>query len=150
VGIQVDVSGFWHRVVLRQDTGGFFLPWRWRQQGPPKRWCPTATLHGVTTRKVSSYSTLLYSLKKLYPDISKTFPDLVSETESRCRVIKSSASYLGGSGSKSRRGSRLRWLGFLRLSWIPLGKFRHSALKQDTPTSFPNHHSHIVVPFGNT
>jgi len=20
-------------------------PWRWRQQGPPKRWYPTATLH---------------------------------------------------------------------------------------------------------
>jgi hypothetical protein len=26
-------------------------PWRWRQHGPPKRWYPTATLHGVTTQK---------------------------------------------------------------------------------------------------
>jgi hypothetical protein len=22
-------------------------PWRWRQQGPPKRWYPTTSLHGV-------------------------------------------------------------------------------------------------------
>jgi len=26
-------------------------PWRWKQQGPSKRWYPTATLHGVTTHK---------------------------------------------------------------------------------------------------
>jgi len=28
--------------------------WRWMQQGPPKRWYPTATLHGVTTQKTTS------------------------------------------------------------------------------------------------
>jgi hypothetical protein len=30
-------------------------PWRWRQHGPPKRWYPTATLHGVRTQKTSSW-----------------------------------------------------------------------------------------------
>jgi len=35
-------SGFWCRVVL----------WRWRQRGPPKRWYPITTLHGVTTQKI--------------------------------------------------------------------------------------------------
>jgi hypothetical protein len=28
----------------------FTSPWRWRQQGPPKRCCPTAGLHDVTTQ----------------------------------------------------------------------------------------------------
>jgi len=31
-------------------------PWRWRQQCLPKRWYPTATLHGVTNRKTSTWS----------------------------------------------------------------------------------------------
>jgi hypothetical protein len=30
------------------------LPWRWRQQSPPKRWYHTATLHGITTHKNSN------------------------------------------------------------------------------------------------
>jgi len=30
-------------------------PWRWRQQGPLKRWYPTAILHGVTTQKTSTW-----------------------------------------------------------------------------------------------
>jgi len=30
------------------------LPWRWKQQGPPKRWCPTATLHGHFTLKMEA------------------------------------------------------------------------------------------------
>jgi len=30
-------------------------PWRWRQQGPPKLWYPTATLQGVTTQKTSTW-----------------------------------------------------------------------------------------------
>jgi hypothetical protein len=29
-------------------------PWRWWQHDPPKRWYPTATLHGVTTHKTST------------------------------------------------------------------------------------------------
>jgi len=41
-------------VVNIQDKVWFVRPcdvvgWRWRQQGPPKRWYPTATLHSVTT-----------------------------------------------------------------------------------------------------
>jgi len=31
----------------------FTSPYRWRQQGPPKCWCSTATLHSVTTQKTS-------------------------------------------------------------------------------------------------
>jgi hypothetical protein len=38
--------GLRSRVVMR---------WRWRQQVPPKRWYPTATLHGVTTQKTSTH-----------------------------------------------------------------------------------------------
>jgi hypothetical protein len=30
--------------------------WRWRQQGAPKRWYPTATLHGVTARKTVTWT----------------------------------------------------------------------------------------------
>jgi hypothetical protein len=30
--------------------------WQWRQHGPPKRWYPTITLHGVTTQKTSTES----------------------------------------------------------------------------------------------
>jgi hypothetical protein len=29
-------------------------PWRWRQQGPPKHWYPTTSLHGVTVQKKST------------------------------------------------------------------------------------------------
>jgi hypothetical protein len=29
-------------------------PRRWRQHGPPKRWYPTTTLHGVTTQKMDA------------------------------------------------------------------------------------------------
>jgi len=27
--------------------------WRWRQHGPPKRWYPTTTPHGVKTQNTS-------------------------------------------------------------------------------------------------
>jgi hypothetical protein len=30
-------------------------PWRWRQHGPPKHWCPTTKLHGTTTQKTLNY-----------------------------------------------------------------------------------------------
>jgi len=31
-------------------------PWRRRQQGPPKRWHPTTTLHGITTQKTTTWT----------------------------------------------------------------------------------------------
>jgi len=36
--------------------------WRWRQHGPPKRWCPARILHGVTTQKTSTWFMHLYSV----------------------------------------------------------------------------------------
>jgi hypothetical protein len=30
-------------------------PWRWRQNGSPKRWYPITILHGVTTQKTSAW-----------------------------------------------------------------------------------------------
>jgi hypothetical protein len=35
------------------SSAPFTSPWRWRQQGRPKLWYPTSTLHGVTTQKTS-------------------------------------------------------------------------------------------------
>jgi hypothetical protein len=35
----------------------FTLPWKWRQQCPPKWWYPIATQHGITTHKTSTRST---------------------------------------------------------------------------------------------
>jgi len=29
-------------------------PQRWRQQGPPKHWCPFTSLCGITNRKTST------------------------------------------------------------------------------------------------
>jgi len=29
--------------------------WRWKQQGPPKRLCPTASLFGVTAHKTATW-----------------------------------------------------------------------------------------------
>jgi hypothetical protein len=50
-------SGLWRRVVLWWDTNVSEdlspSPWRWRQHWPPKRWCPTTKLHGVTNQKTS-------------------------------------------------------------------------------------------------
>jgi len=31
----------------------FILPQRWKQQGPPKCWYPTITLHGVKTQTMT-------------------------------------------------------------------------------------------------
>jgi len=44
-----------------QDPTSFFpephiLPWRQRHQVPPKCWYPTATLHGITSKKTSSWN----------------------------------------------------------------------------------------------
>jgi hypothetical protein len=33
----------------------FTSPWRWRKQGPPKRWYPTASLHSVTIKKATTF-----------------------------------------------------------------------------------------------
>jgi hypothetical protein len=52
-------SRLWRRVVLRWDTtvsanlpaSIFRVTWRWRQDGSPKRWYPTAALEAVTTQK---------------------------------------------------------------------------------------------------
>jgi len=35
-------------------------PWRWKQDGPPKRWYPTTTLNGVTTQNTSTW---IFTLK---------------------------------------------------------------------------------------
>jgi hypothetical protein len=38
-------------VTMPSTVAVGYEPWRWRQQGPPKRWYLTTTLHGVTTLK---------------------------------------------------------------------------------------------------
>jgi len=55
------------RVVWWLDTNAsdnhvatIFKSERWRQHGPPKRWYPTATLHGVTAQKNSTLITVVY------------------------------------------------------------------------------------------
>jgi hypothetical protein len=56
-------SGLRLRVVLWKVTNVskdlaasiFTSPWRWRQQGPPKRWYPTTSLHGVITQKTATW-----------------------------------------------------------------------------------------------
>jgi hypothetical protein len=47
-------SGLWLRVsvVVRYHPS----PWRWRDHGPLKHWCPTTTLHGVTTQNTSTWN----------------------------------------------------------------------------------------------
>jgi len=30
-------------------------PWRWRQYGPPKRWYPATSLHGIVTQKTTTW-----------------------------------------------------------------------------------------------
>jgi hypothetical protein len=32
-----------------------YSPWRWRQQGLPKRWYATITLHGITTQRITTW-----------------------------------------------------------------------------------------------
>jgi len=43
--------------VVKVQVEVFWLvtPRRWRQQGPPKRWYPTTTLHGITTQKTMTW-----------------------------------------------------------------------------------------------
>jgi hypothetical protein len=38
-------------IFLVMTPRNYVLGWRWRQYGPPKRWHPTTTLHGLTTQK---------------------------------------------------------------------------------------------------
>jgi hypothetical protein len=40
-------------------------PWRWRQHGPPKRWYPTTTLHGVTIQNTSTWNITAVKASKL-------------------------------------------------------------------------------------
>jgi len=37
--------------VIGYQLHDFTSTWRWRQQGPPKHWYPTTTVHGITTQK---------------------------------------------------------------------------------------------------
>jgi hypothetical protein len=49
-------------VVVHQRVRGprylsvFRVKWRWSQHGPPKRWHPTTTLHGVTTLMTATWN----------------------------------------------------------------------------------------------
>jgi hypothetical protein len=43
--------------------------WRWKQHGPPKRRYPTATLHGVTIQKNSTWILIITSHTKIKKDI---------------------------------------------------------------------------------
>jgi len=42
-----------HAYICVPFPAPFTLPWRWRQQGPPKHWYSTATLCSITTQKTS-------------------------------------------------------------------------------------------------
>jgi hypothetical protein len=48
-------------------------PWRWRQHGPLKRWCPTITLYGVTTQKTSTWNITTVKTSKLASNIFQLF-----------------------------------------------------------------------------
>jgi hypothetical protein len=67
-------SELWRRVVLWKDASvsevhdGSASPWRWRQQGPPKRWYLTITLHGVTTQKTSTWVFIAVKVSSLAPN----------------------------------------------------------------------------------
>jgi len=37
-----------------EEKNSITSPWRWRQHGPPKRWYPNRTVHGVTRGLQSS------------------------------------------------------------------------------------------------
>jgi hypothetical protein len=52
-------ANLWNRTTLVSQVEVFWVvtPWRRRQHGPPKRWHPTTTLHGVTTQKTSTWKT---------------------------------------------------------------------------------------------
>jgi hypothetical protein len=62
-----DSMDLWNVGILLQNYTALYLrrprlkssPWRWRQHGPPKRWYPTTTLHGVTTQKISTWIFIL-------------------------------------------------------------------------------------------
>jgi hypothetical protein len=75
-------SGLWRSLVLWWNTyiskvhtaSIFRVKCRWRQYGPPKRRYPTATLHGVTNQKTSTWNiTVLEASNPLRPilDVAK-------------------------------------------------------------------------------
>jgi len=56
-------SGFWHLILMwwginfseGQTARNFtllFMQWRWKQHGPPKLWCPSISVQGVTTQYI--------------------------------------------------------------------------------------------------
>jgi len=47
------------------ESSHFTSPWRWRRHGPPKRWYHTASLHGVTTQKTSTWNITAVQASKL-------------------------------------------------------------------------------------
>jgi len=57
--VKIQVQVFWVvtpcSVAVGYHRFQWPSPWRWRQQCPPKRRYPAATVHGVTTQKTSTY-----------------------------------------------------------------------------------------------
>jgi hypothetical protein len=41
------------RAILPPSSG-------WKQHGPPKRWCPTTKLHGITTQKTLTFTSTFF------------------------------------------------------------------------------------------
>jgi len=43
-------------MAMKSEVEVFWVvPWRWRQQGPPKCWYPITTLQSVTNQKTSTW-----------------------------------------------------------------------------------------------
>jgi hypothetical protein len=44
----------WRKLLpsFQGKQAALLLPQRWRQQDPPKRWCPSISIHGVTFQKI--------------------------------------------------------------------------------------------------
>jgi hypothetical protein len=49
-------------------------PWRWRQQGPPKHWCHTTSLHGVTTQRTATRTLGSFHVTFQYPVLITVAP----------------------------------------------------------------------------
>jgi len=58
---------FYHIVYVsrKRERYAVFSPWRWRQHGPPKRWYPDTTVHGITTQKTSTWIFIAVKISKL-------------------------------------------------------------------------------------
>jgi hypothetical protein len=71
-------------------------PWRWRQHGPPKRWYPTTTFHGVTTQKTSTWTT--WHCRSVHLDIFNFLRSTVSTWRSDTMLIECTKVYPKVSG----------------------------------------------------